>query len=116
MNEHGMNGPRTAGPRFMGARARGGTLLLIVGCAALLTIGALFFVWQRYQFVRLGFEVGALRHRQAALQERIEPLEVEAQYLARPERIEAIARERLGMRPPHPEQVIEIERPAETDR
>jgi cell division protein FtsL len=102
--------------RLAGARPRGTTLLVVIGCGALLTLGALFFVWQRYQFIRLGFEVGALRQRQAELQERIEPLEVEAEYLARPERIEAIARERLGMRPPSPSQVIVIEPPREPAR
>lgn len=105
-----MNG--AARTRFRGARANGATLLLVLGCALLLTLGALFFVWQRYQFLRLGFEVGALRQRQLDLQQRIRPLEVEAEYLARPERIEAIARERLGMRPPLPSEMILIERPA----
>ena len=90
----------SAGPR------PGATLLAVVACGVLLTLGALFFVWQRYQFVRLGFEVGALRERQAELQERIEPLAVEAEYLSRPERIEALARGRLGMAPPAPAQVI----------
>lgn len=113
MNEHGLPPHRAAAPRLGAARMRGATLLLLVGCAALLMLGALFFVWQRYQFVSLGFQVGALRHRQAELRERIEPLEVEAQYLSRPERIEAIARERLGMGPPKPSQVVEVQPPPE---
>ena len=65
----GRNGA-AAGPR------PGATLLTIVACGVLLTLGALFFVWQRFQFVRVGFEVGALRQRQAELLERIEPLAV----------------------------------------
>ena len=49
------------------------TLMLVVLCCAILTLGALFFVWQRYQFVRLGFEVGALREREARLRVAIGP-------------------------------------------
>lgn len=93
-----------------GARSRRGTTLawVMVG-GALLTLGALVFIWQRYQFLSLGFEVSALRERRAALSEQIKPLEVEAEYLSRPERIEALARERLGLQPPAPGQVIVVE-------
>jgi cell division protein FtsL len=83
---------------------------LVVACAFLLTVAGLAFVWQRYEFVRVGFDVGALRQRQTQLQERIGPLEIEVEYLSRPERIEAIARGRLGMRPPNPADVILLDR------
>lgn len=85
------------------------TAVLVVACALVLSIGAVFFVWQRYQFIRLGFTVNQLRDRKAALEERIEPLQVEVEYLSRLERIDALAREQLGMRPPQPSQVIVIE-------
>lgn len=77
----------------------------VVLCAAILTLGALFFLWQRYQFVRLGFTVVELRQRKAALQDAIEPLEIEVDYLSRPERIEALAIQRLRMRLPRPSDV-----------
>ena len=80
-------------------------LVLVVLCAGLLTLGAVVFVWQRYQFVRLGFEVSALRQRRAALEEVIEPLQVEVDYLSRLERLERLARTRLGMRPPRTSQI-----------
>ena len=83
----------------------------VVAGGLVVTLAALFFIWQRYQFVHLGFEVSELRRRHAVLEERLEPLEVEAEYLSRPERIERLARERLGMRTPTPEQVILIELP-----
>jgi cell division protein FtsL len=111
-----MNESSAARPRLSAARPRGATLMAVLACAALVTLGAMFFVWQRYQFVSLGFAVGELRQRQAALEERIRPLQVEAEYLSRPERIEAIARERLGMRPPAPGQVVVIEPGAEPKR
>ncbi len=82
---------------------------VLVLCAAVLTFGAVLYVWQRYQYIRLGFEVNRLREAKARLEERIEPLEVEAAYLSRPGRIDALARHRLGMRPPRPDQVIVME-------
>lgn len=85
-------------------------VVVVVLCAAVLTFGAMFYLWQRYQYVRLGFQVDRLRARKARLVERIEPLQVEAAYLARPERIDALARDQLGMRMPRPSQVI-VEEP-----
>lgn len=92
------------------ARARpGARTVLVVLCALVLSAGALFYLWQRYEFVRLGFAVHELWLRKAALLDRIEPLRVEMQYLSRPERIEALARDTLHMRPPAPSQVIVVE-------
>jgi cell division protein FtsL len=105
-----MNPPQASRPLLSAARPRGAALGLVVACAFLLTLGGLVFVWQRYEFVRLGFEVGELRRRQSQLQERIGPLEIEVEYLSRPERIETIARGRLGMRPPLPGDVILLDR------
>jgi cell division protein FtsL len=84
-------------------------LVLVVLCAVVLTVGAVFFLWQRYQFVRLGYEVNRLRAEKARLEETIEPLEVEVEYLSRLERIDRLAREQLGMQPPLPSQVIVLE-------
>ena len=83
----------------------GSSVVPMVLCAAILTLGALFFLWQRYQFVRLGFSVAGLRQQKAVLEEAIEPLEIEVDYLSRPQRIEAIATGRLRMRLPRPSQV-----------
>jgi cell division protein FtsL len=95
--------------RLPGALGSVPYLMLAVLCAVVLTVGAVFFVWQRYQFVRLGYEVDRLRAHRAQLEEAIEPLEVEAQYLSRLERIDRLARDRLGMQPPYPSQVIVLE-------
>jgi len=105
-----MNAPQVSRPWITAARPRGATLALVVACASLITIGGLAFIWQRYEFVRLGFEVASLRQRQTQLLERIGPLEIEVEYLSRPERIETIARERLGMQPPKPGSVIVLQR------
>ena len=84
-------------------------VVLVVLCAVVITVGAVFFLWQRYQFVRLGYEVNVLRAHKARLEEAIEPLEVEVQYLSRLERIDRLARSELGMHPPYPAQVIVLE-------
>ena len=84
-------------------------VVLVVLCATLLTIGAVFYLWQRYQFISLGYEVSRLRQEKARLERAIEPLEVEAAYLSRLERLEALARTQLKMRPPRTDQVIVLE-------
>ncbi|MDH4247414.1 MAG: cell division protein FtsL, partial [Deltaproteobacteria bacterium] len=84
-------------------------LVLVVLCSLVMTLGAMLYVWQRYNYIRLGFEVGALQREKERIEVRIEPLQVEAAYLARPERIEKLARETLLMRPPLPGQVIVVE-------
>jgi cell division protein FtsL len=95
-------------------RASASAILLLL-CAAVVTFGALFYIWQRYQFIRLGFEVAALRQQKADLRQQIEPLQVEAEYLSRLERVDALARQQLGMRAPAPAQVIVLENPDATE-
>ena len=103
-NSRGQQTGNTLNMRYMPRASMG----LAVLCAIVLTMGALFYVWQRYQFTRLGFELGQLRARKAQLEARLEPLEVEASYLARPERIHTLATGELGMRPPRAGQVIDV--------
>ena len=85
------------------------SLVLVVLCAVVITFGAVFFVWQRFQFIRLSFEASELRSRKEHLEEQIEPLQVEVEYLSRLERIDTLARGRLGMRPPRNSQVMVME-------
>ena len=89
------------------ARAR--RLALVLLCAGLVTVGAVFYIWQRYQYIRLGFEVAALRAQLETVQRRMEPLELEREFLSRPDRIDTLARERLGLVVPVPSQVIVVE-------
>ena len=84
-------------------------LAQVILCAGLITLGAVFYIWQRYQYIRLGFEVATLRAELAELERRMEPLEVEFDFLSRPERIDTLAREQLGLRLPTPAQVIVVE-------
>lgn len=96
-------------PSLSKALRSGASMMLVVLCAAVLTFGAVFYLWQRYQFVRLGYEVETPRAQRARLEAGIEPLQVEADFLSRPGRIGRLARERLGMQRPVPSQVIVLE-------
>jgi cell division protein FtsL len=92
-------------PRF-----RAGTsAVMVVLCAVVIAAGGLFYLWQRFQFTKLGFDVARLRQEKAEIEERLEPLQVEVDYLSRLERIDELAREQFGMRPPAPGQVIVLE-------
>ena len=86
------------------------SLLPVVAGASILALAAVFFVWQRHQHVQLGFEVAKLRREKARLEELIEPLVVEVEYLSRLERIDAIARKKLGLRAPEPGQITILEK------
>jgi cell division protein FtsL len=92
-------------PRFR----TGASAVTIVLCAVVIAAGGLFYVWQRFQFTKLGFDVAQLRQQKAQLEEQLEPLEVEVDYLSRLERVDRVAREQLGMRAPQPGQVIVLE-------
>jgi cell division protein FtsL len=97
--------PLARPPRFRS----GASSVLVVLCAFVIAAGGLFYLWQRFQFTKLGFEVARLRQQKTQLEERIEPLQVEVDYLSRLERIDTLAREQLGMRAPAPGQVIVLE-------
>lgn len=98
--------------RIRGALRPQSYVAQVVLCALLLTMGALFFLWQRYQFVGQGFEVQRLRSERAQLERAIEPLRVEAAWLSRMERLEQLAKASLGLRKPQPNQVILLENDA----
>ncbi len=88
------------------------TLAQILLCAALITVGAVFYIWQRYQYIRVGFDVAEQQARLVELERRMEPLEVELDFLSRPDRIDALARQKLGLRTPRPSQIIVVEKDA----
>lgn len=98
---------RRSAAAHRGHRVR--TFLQILFFAGLITVGSVFYVWQRYQYIRLGFEVAALRQTLTQEEKRLEPLEVEVDYLSRPERIDLIARQQLGLRAPSPSQIVLVE-------
>jgi cell division protein FtsL len=71
-----------------------------------LALVALLYVWLRLQVVNLGYALSATTKLQQRLEQEQRELRLEHATLTSPERIEAMARQRLGLRPPEKGQVI----------
>jgi cell division protein FtsL len=96
-----------------GVRARPGAgekrLALAVVLGVLLVVGvALLLVWVRLQAVHTGYQLSAARHLAHRLEQEQRELELEIATLTSPRRLELLARERLGMGPPTPGQIVRV--------
>jgi cell division protein FtsL len=95
-------------PHLRGALLKAGVVCLTLVAATLL------YLWQHVVMVDLGYRVERARTTLAKLQHREGELLVEAASLSSLDRIEHIARERLGMTTPAPDQLVRvIETPAD---
>ncbi len=74
----------------------------------------LFYTYKHTRVIALGYEIEKARQNIAALQRENERLELEIAKLQRPERIEEIARTKLGME--EPEKVLLASLPPEPER
>jgi cell division protein FtsL len=86
--------------------ARGWHLRRALVLGAVLIGLCLAQVWLQLQVTRLGYELSDARRVQLRLEHERRELEVELATLRAPGRIDALARERLGMTPPRPGQVV----------
>lgn len=77
------------------------TTLLVVFMAELL-----FYTWCRVQCTRLGYQITAADQTRQNLITLQSQLKIELAHLKSPERIETIARNRLGLTMPKPEQTV----------
>lgn len=75
-------------------------------CAAALAFVAHLAL--RFETVQLGYDVDLARQEQRRLVEQERLLAIEAATLRAPERVEAVARGRLGMDLPAPERVVTL--------
>jgi len=81
--------------------------MLAVGVLALGFVGVvLMHVWLRLQVVQVGYVLSTTSKLQSRLEQENRELKVELATLISPERLEALARKRLGMVPPEKGQVI----------
>jgi cell division protein FtsL len=85
------------------------TTVTALGVAALLVAASLLCVWSRIEVVRQGYDNAAAAKQLKELTAEQEDLRVQAARLRSPDRIEAIAKEKLGMLFPKPEQIINLE-------
>ncbi len=65
-----------------------------------------FYVWYQTESVRLGMEIARRRGDIQALKEEIQKLQIRKTFLLAPERVEKIAREKLGLVDPKPGEII----------
>ena len=80
-------------------------VLFILGAFAILVGGAVAHVSLRYRAIRAGYEIGDRLAEKRELEEEGRKLRLELSLLRSPERIEKLAREKLGMVRPSPEKI-----------
>lgn len=81
--------------------------VLAIAVLALSLIGVvLLHVWLRLQVVHMGYALATTSKLQSQLEQENRELKVELATLTAPDRLEAMARRRLGLRPPEKGQVI----------
>jgi len=89
-------------------RARAKELRRLLICGAAILVPLLVYVWQRVDFLRVSYEVEALKKERQELQEKNKHLSVERSFLMSPDRIERMARKELGLVDPPPSDVRRV--------
>ncbi|MAE06658.1 MAG: cell division protein FtsL [Nitrospinota bacterium] len=77
-------------------------------CIGALAVSALALAWPHLEMVRIGYEAARLTAERNALSQERRVLRVEAAALRQLDRIEAIARNKLGMVFPDKDQVVYV--------
>lgn len=88
-----------------------GDMWRVVKLVAIISVpmGLLFFhVFNQYRIAALGYEVADQTREHRELIEEHRKLRIEASFQGRSDRMTAVARERFGLEPIHPEQVIGV--------
>ena len=83
----------------------------LLGLGVLVFLFVLLFAWQHFQCVRYGYQMEQLKAEYATLEEQNHQFRLEQAALADPERIDTLARSRLGMVSPSAQQVIQVGEP-----
>ena len=79
----------------------------------MLAAGLLLFAWQHFQCLQLGYQLEELKAERGLAAEMNQRLKLEVAALKAPMRIDAIARNTLGLTMPVPGQVAPVYGPAE---
>ncbi|UCG38631.1 MAG: cell division protein FtsL [bacterium] len=77
-------------------------LVALIGCTVFVT------AWRRVAFIDIGYEIRQLEGAESRLLHLQNELEIEKAMLSSPERIEKVARGRLGLTDPGPEQIRKL--------
>jgi cell division protein FtsL len=78
----------------------------LLGLATLAFAFLMFLAWEHLQCVRLGYQIEGLKQQKAGLEESNRQFRLQEASLADPQRIDALARRRLGMSVPVPQQIV----------
>jgi cell division protein FtsL len=95
--------------------ARQRDLWKTVGIAGFLVLVLLFSAWQHFELLRHGYEIEEMQRQRAAEEETTRRLKLEIETLRSPQRIEALATERLHLVAPTRDEAIVIERVQPSD-
>jgi len=98
---------RWTAPRRLRACAR------LVGMGSLLAFVALLYAWQHFQVIQMSYQLEALKASQAQAAELNQRLRMEDSALRSPGRIDAIARQQLGLASPKASQLAPSQGPSE---
>jgi cell division protein FtsL len=87
--------------------ARGGLRDFALALLFVALAGSAIFLtaWRRVAFIDIGYEIRSLESRESRLLHIQKEMEIEKAMLSSPDRIEAIARTKLGMIDPEPGQI-----------
>ena len=80
----------------------------IAFCSVVATIACLLYLWQWTTFFQINFYIQSLEKQTIALKQEIELLEIEKQYLLRPQRIAQLATKNLQMKFPSSQQFQQL--------
>lgn len=80
------------------------TIIILV----VFTAWAFFHIWTRHMSTELGYKISAEQSTKEALLSEQKSLRLEISTLKSSKRLEAIARDKLGMKSPSPDQVIYV--------
>ncbi|MGQ4809095.1 Cell division protein FtsL [Candidatus Entotheonellaceae bacterium PAL068K] len=75
---------------------------------AMVLVGILLYLWPQMRLVDLGYHQGTLQARRIQVLRRQKALQIDLVTLRQLSRVEEIAVERLGMRPPQMSQIIYV--------
>ncbi len=106
-----MDSTKIAFPERLGAELvprRLDIIKFLMICMLLLTVVSIFHVWSRFHLIELNLQLGEANRQMKALEQEQKQLKLEAVSLKTPARIEAIAKQELGMIVPQDQQVILI--------
>lgn len=82
--------------------------VLLMGLAAVFVLGLLFYGWQHYRWIQLGYEIENLQKKKDELLQYQQQLVLERETWAQLDRIDRIAKTELGMVAAAPGQIVTL--------